>query len=221
MELAVTGELSPARSNTVCWLAPKELSEEKSYRSCPEVKSTQFLSSNVKKITSDDEATKMKMNPGRARTKNAEADTKRAEYLARENKLRKTPVAAAAKNEQRFKSGVKSRIIRGRAGVKHVVPSTGKGIASASAAGALEDFDAEHVCHLFSHRFGGAFHEWNYLFMSASMNVSFGSFHGKLLPAPFPAANRHSRDPAVPQIRSCAISQVPSELRWPSKLRNT
>jgi hypothetical protein len=81
--------------------------------------------------------------------------------------------------------------------------------------------DAEHVCHLFSHRFGGAFHEWNYLFMSASMNVSFGSFHGKLLPAPFPAANRHSRDPAVPQIRSCAISQVPSELRWPSKLRNT
>jgi hypothetical protein len=81
--------------------------------------------------------------------------------------------------------------------------------------------DAEHVCHLFSHRFGGAFHEWNYLFMSASMNVSFGSFHGKLLPAPFPAANRHSHDPAVPQIRSCAISQGPSELRWPSKLQNT
>ena len=54
MELSVTGELSPARSNTVCWLAPKELSEEKSYRSCPEVKSTQFLSSNMKKKHDED-----------------------------------------------------------------------------------------------------------------------------------------------------------------------
>ena len=83
----------------------------------------------------------MKMNPGRARTKKAGADTKRAEYLLRKNNLIKTPVAAAAKSEVQFKSGVLSRIKNGRGPVKHVVPSTGRGIAVLCGMGTAE-FDA-------------------------------------------------------------------------------